>query len=1194
MRYPNKERFQELAPPKRPTESEFNFNPDKMVKSGYFTLDEVEKIHEEMRAKAVGGAASGFKDGAGRVPGPEEQAARVKKAEEAAQRAQATLAQKQKELADWKADVQMHEDIRSGVPREAPAYLDVAERARAIETAPVDRTILPEIRGVEGLVRDAEQVKKTLKRAESGVIANARLLWTRTIDALHPASELQFKSLKEPFETMARQYTGRMRRVDEELSRAYQQIDTGVATINPESMNPATRTLINAFSDPMRLFLLTAEDASVDKIINEIATAYARQADSTKTAVLKDALNAWAQDPSQTVEDLRRTLFELSRDSDPRLVQEGDVHFAKAVSAAGAWHEAVMDAANKGILRSAEQAEAANTFAAGITGTVGQGGRAQAELGRAVMADALVPEDYRPGVGFGAPSYGPQNKYSSPFVPAIKVRKGNVELVNKMLGAHADLFASGVYIPRAVREAFSREVDAVTRAARIGSEKGLWQKIYPDYYRQALVAGILSSKPDQVLADFYGNVANMFAEPVVGGPRAAAKVFARSFLAQLLGIPGVAPAMTVLDAIRKLPQGSSARAFSALLSFTPEIHAIYTRNPNVLVFGRPASEVHDIFRAEKLFENMSSGNLEGSIKRLQKHLRENTAAPFQWLEANTTALADHANVAATRNRLAVAYTLMEGGLPAEEAARIARDNIVGDFSGELHPFEQQIVGTLLPFLPYRKWNARTQIKRLQRPFWMTRFLKGEDYAAQTLTWLNDDSDEFGFHTDAMGDEFDPEDIAALRLSVIAEHSDWDPSGREVEVETQRLAKVKGLPRARVRYDKMVERLRQIAKTQGRKAALAAIDTDDDAKALIAYWAMDPVRSLLDRPDSLLPSYHRERYPVWMQEARSQALNSWRRANYGRYARSDDEERYMLFPSDPFGPGLAEAALAVNIATVLKRTAETVAAGGETPPGYVVEPTTATLTGFLRSPLVQTMLGTLSTAEAPDTSSDMRILNDTVGSMLHAAGIAKIEIETERGTDPLATTPIAGAKYTIPSELVNVLYLAGPTASASVLGVTELSNLLTQALGSSRYTGPADVKTKVGASTGALLGVKQFRTSPLKQESYAIQDIERRVNRLTDRMQTENAQIPDVPDTVYRKLAISMHRQSPTAEEERRAAVLRTLLPGQPEPADEGALIVYLLDNGYTEEQVLAMNSYEIREKAKEAATRELAGKPVTR
>jgi plasmid stability protein len=1188
VRYPNKASFREFAPPRRPTPKEFNFNPDKLVR--YFTPDEVEKIHAEMRAKAGSAAAPGFKPGVGKPEGAAHDL-RIKQAEEAAKRAQEALDQKQKELADWKADVQMHADLQTGIPRETPAYRDVAERARIIEAAPPDRAILPKVEGVEGLVREAAQIKKTLRRADQGFVANARLLWTRTMDAMHPASELQFKSLTQPFETMARQFSGRLRRVDEDLARAYQQIDTTVNVIDATKMNPSVRNMLNDFSSPMRLFLLTADDARAQDLIGAIAEAFTRRVDETKKGVLKDALMAWAEDPNQTVEDLRRTLFELSRDSDPRLVQEGDIHLTKAVATAGAWYEAIMDAGEKGLLRSREEAAAANTFAAGITGTSGQGGRAEASLGRAVMADAMVPEDYRPGVGFGAPSYGKYENYARPFVPSVKLRSNAVESISAMLAQHADLLASGVYIPRPVRDVFAREVDAVVRAAAVGGEKYAWQKIYPDYYRQALVAGILSSKPDQVLADFYGNVANMFADY---GPVAAAKVFARSFIAQLLGIPGAAPAATVLDAIRKLPQGSSARAFSALLSFTPEIHAIYTRNPNMQMFGRTASDIHDVARAEKLFENMSSGNLEGTVKRMQKHIRTNSSAPFRWLEMNTTALADHANVAATRTRLSVMYGLMEYGFSPEEAARIARDNIVGDFSGELHPFEEAVVNTLLPFLPYRKWNARTQIKRLRAPFWLTRFLKGENYGAQTLTWLNDDSDEFGFHTDAMDDEFDPEEIGKLREEVISAHQEWDPSGSEVETEALRLAKVNGIPKARVRYNTMVERLRQIAKTQGRRAALEAVKTDEDAQALFPYWAMDPVQSLLDNPGSLIPAYHRERYPVWMQEARSQALQSWRRANIGRYAREDDEERYMLFPADPFGPGIAEAALAVNIATVIKRAAETAAAGGDTPPGYVAEPTVDTLTGFLRSPLVQTMLGTLTNVEAPDTTSDMRILNDTVGSMLHAVGIAKLSKETKRGGDPLAATERVGDKYTIPSELVNLLYLSGPTVSASVLGVAELSNLLTQAAGTSRYTGPVDTKTKLGSTAGALLGVKQFKTSPSKQEYYALQDIERRVQGLAEDMQTENAQYTDVPDEVYRRLAISAHRQSKASEAERRAAVLRTLLPGEPEPADGRALSAYLLDSGYPEEQVLAMNPYELREKVKEAATRELAGKPVTR
>jgi hypothetical protein len=1231
-RYADTERFPKLAPPLRPTPEEFNFNPDHASLAKYFTDEERAAIKSEMAVEP--GPEAGLPDV--RAKSGKAYEAQLAEADAAVAAAAEEIKKLEGDLDAARLTPQQVSDLQAAMHGIATEYEDIGARMAAqaayAQIEP-ERLVLPARGGSEALVSELEQRQRIMEAsAQQSFGQRMNVLAQRLSDLGKPRKEVEEQSLLPLARDLKRSLEGQARRVNAELARAVRTIDGKATTLNIG----AGKVLLD-YLEPFRAALLSGN--AQRSLIEAALVAYAKEPNvvtDAQKAFLAEKLVVWARS-GEGVEALREALISGTRTSSSpmRALQEGDIHLAYAVSTEGIWRKTVADAKIAGIALPKDLADAANATVNGVFGLQNQGGRPSASLGFAVLADIMVPEEYRKPIETFAdlgkadlyeplvPATTPSLKALPKAPPAAKTgtkvereaantvaREEWVQKMEELLQSTDALMTENLYVPRPLRDALDRQIQAVEATARIGGSMTL---VAVDFWKQAVVLGTATPMANQYWMDFYGNLAGAYTAGVSRSD--VSKVLARSVLAQFLSaaVPGVSAVVPVsvgqslagVDKLRSwwrneaVATGTTAREAVAALSRTPEIHAIMARDANFQIGRFTAAEIHDAWSEAGVFEAFSSEQLTRTVNLLVSRNVTPMSGAYHLFQANQTVLQDLANLAATRQRVALAYTLLESGVDLEQAGRKTVE-IVGDFAGELHPLEEKIISVLFPFWSYRKFNARRTMKALMSPYWLNKLDKGEEIGAQVVSWYLDDSDEFGFHTDSMEDEYDPEDFGKIREEVIAAHPEWSAGGREVQEEALRLAAVRGTPKAYARYESMLRRLTEIERTQGRQAAIAALNTDEDARVLAMYNSPDPVQLLLEGQD-LLPAYHRDRYPIWLSENRNQALDSWYKANVGRYTKPGDEQVYMLFPGNPNAAGLAEvlsmAALGAAVANVGATAASATQRAAKRAVGMEVEPTAiapgsllgdvTTLDGFLRDPRVQVLLSTGAAPGATQSQAPRGIPDEAVGKFFYDMGLAQKSVERERGVDVLKSEEgMTGDKYVIPADVMNAMYLVYPVAAA-LLPLLQLSDIRRSMRGEARRpTAEGSVEAAL-APMEAEMGQRVFAVSPSMQEFYAKKEAEQRVQALAEDMPSAGTQVQIVDPSVVILRGMSAQEQSATGQQERDAAVLTALTDREMDPRQYPALRVYLRQNGYTDTQILAMKPAELRIEARRVAAKSL-------
>ena len=1192
-RYADKERFVKLAPPERPTETSYNFNPD--AARNYFTDADREAIRAEMGVDGIVGARQ--KTGV-------EGEIQVRAAEDAVAKRQGVIDELRDQLRAMLAEPAQRASLEQALSAASAEYSDLARRIYARDMAPEDVEILPARAGLEDLNTDIESISRTLERANRRFIEDrARSFVERLRDLGGSANDAVMSGLKPVVQDIIRAFNGDVSEGGEKLAKAFQSIDPDATTPNARAWEVATDNA-EAFRESV------LEGAVQPETVTSVAAAYVRNSfdlSPDQRRLLATVVGEWARDGAP-LDALREKLRAVTAgfDYETRFAQEGDAHLAHALLVEGAWRRAVATARARGVAMNARDAAAINSYMHGISGRKGQGGRSAASRGRSLFARLLVPEDHRPPVksltdltgtdvsrDMRTPMVAAADE-RGPRTPGVKAPKSGNETVEaairqdvvagveEVLEQAERAYAESVYVPRALREALNTQLDAVIATARIGRESGI-DLVAVDFWKQANVLGTLFAKPQQTWMDFVGDTIAAMSDPTIG-PVAAARMAARSLFAQFAGTRGAAQVARFVDWLRKLQDpsveaGQTARDIVARMSWTPEIDAITRGDSTMRVGDYTARDLHKTWRDAGVFESFSSGQFSRSVEMMAARIHRNRPLERAWMvyQDNASALQDMANIAATRRRVALAYTLLEAGMSPEDAGR-AVVRALGNFAGELHPVERNTISVLFPFYPYRKFNARRVMKMLLSPFWLTRVQKMQEGGFAMLSWAMDSSDEYGFHTDAMSEEYDPEEMQRLRDEARRDNPNLE--GAELEEEAilraeEENAKNPGsIPKARARYDRMVARLRAIEKAQGRQAALAAAQLDPDAKALISYYAPDPAREML-------PVWAQDRYALWLQENRSQALDPWFREGVGRSEMRGDQQRAYLFPADPNSAGLADVLTMAAVPVALARSL----ASGDGRPGGLGGGTA--LDGFLRTPIVQTLLGAGTSVDLQDYAMPKKV-PDALGPLFERAGLAVPRTVRARGQDiRVGQEGKTKTQWEMPADVLNTLYLV-PLLSVPILSAVDATEVVEGLSGTARDAGPADTADRVFAVGNALFGLKLTTMTPSASARYAKQDADARVKRLAEAMATPTP--PAIGDERMLRRALSTQRQSTTSDQEKRAAVANLLAQRKPRVTDYIPLRNFLLDNGVLEERVLRLTDFEVEERVREV----VAGKQVTR
>jgi hypothetical protein len=717
-----------------------------------------------------------------------------------------------------------------------------------------------------------------------------------------------------------------------------------------------------------------------------------------------------------------------------------------------------------------------------------------------------------------------------------------------------DVLEGNVFVPRAVRDVLAKQVDAVIATARIDDDVGTL--IQRNFWKQAVVLGVATSKPNQTVMDFMGDV---WATNQRLGPIEAGLVAGRSIAAQFLTTWGAAQLTQLVDKMLGQKPGKAARDFVAKLSMTPQIDAIFNRSADVRMGpgGKyTALEVHDIWRAGKVFESFSAGQLTRTTAEAAYLIFGDT--PFGKAKAayfaNQRALQEMANISASRRRLAIAYGLLEVGHTPESAGKVAV-KISGDFSGELHPVERGWFSTVFPFWAYRRFNARRTTTALTNPFWLTRGLKAQEGGAAMASWYLDDSDEYGFHTESMYTEPDAKDLDALRTQVHTEHPEWDIASAEAEAMVQERAV--DLPRAIVRYERLVKKLRAMPYDAAKKEFN---ENDPEWRWLAMYHADDPVRGML-------PEYAQDRYAVFVQENRNQAVDSWYRKGVGRTERDPNEQRYWLLPNDPHIDGLAELMAIAAIGSV--------AAGAmaQDDVDFAKYNRTELLNGVFRDPLLS-VAGFIGAGDfTPAERQYGKVVPDWAGEILFRRGLAVLNTEQDRGEDVLqAPETKRGAKYVIPPTVINAASLL-PLVAPALLGSIELAIAGARLTGDPGKAGPRDALDRRAAVVEGLFGQKLQTTTPETQGIFARKEADLRVERWVRDIGPQQALDPSEETLQVRSIRGSLG--SPTFQQEVRLAKAKMAGNQTLTSQDFGALRAYLVSTGLSEEQARVLSNTEV-------------------
>ncbi|MFM1749527.1 MAG: hypothetical protein RLZZ188_3193, partial [Verrucomicrobiota bacterium] len=385
LRYADKDRFPKLSPPERPTKDSFNYNPTDYAKH-YFTDAERAAIKAEMAED---------------VPTlPRVTVGKGKAYEDTLASAEADVAQTEKAIQELEAKLDAERltpgqvtTLTNALESVKPEYQDIAARLSAqAEYAKVDpeKLVLSARKGSEDLLRDLEKRSRMLEASE--LSSRFGVVLSRLRDLGRPRIEVEEQSLLPLARDLKRSFEGQMRRVGAELSRA-------VRTVSPKStaINTGAEAVFTDWQEAFRAALLsgTAQEETASSALRAYLKDPTKLTEADERLAVQQLIE-WARS-GEGFASLREKMIGVARrtNTDMRAPQEGDVLLAYAVSTEGIWRQTISDAKAKGVALPKDLAEAANATVAKVFGVESPGGRADASLGFAVLADIMVPEDYR-------------------------------------------------------------------------------------------------------------------------------------------------------------------------------------------------------------------------------------------------------------------------------------------------------------------------------------------------------------------------------------------------------------------------------------------------------------------------------------------------------------------------------------------------------------------------------------------------------------------------------------------------------------------------------------------------------------------------------------------------------------------------------------------------------------------------------
>ncbi len=1106
--------------------------------------------------------------------------------------------------------------------------------------AAVPPAMQPLFPSVEVIGQDLASARRTLElAAKRSMLGSLGYTWRRLKDYVLPANESQLASLSDAWREVAEGFEGTMQGAAEDLAHAGINIDIATDAPNTYAMDVAKN-----FSPSVRAALRNKH--AEPSALRRIATAYLRNIQYLAPADMKGLhriVAEWALGEDD-IGVLSQRLFEVSGrlvEANPALTrarQDGDVQFSAALALQGAWYDEIGKASMRGLTWTREQAKDINGYLYGTLDPKDPNGSAAAARARRHVAGLLIPEAYRPPLrsvmdflpqqpkgpafepvtsAFGTAGVRPTNLDIPDNVDEMRVRDAAVDELAALMEQFEALTESNVYIPRAVRNAFARAMDQVAEAARASDDS--WKAGAGGafaYYKQIVVLGAGPfPRSSQFTTDFYSEICNV--NDAVG-PLAAARVARRSMMAYLLGQPLVSLGTLMGDVLRSVlngntRRGQTARDFITATSWTREIDAMFTGDPAVIIdtpgFRGPASEVRKAAIGAGVFESFWARSLPDVALSVARVTYGNPVAKFarQVYEGFRQNLQDNSNLFATRRRLAVAYTLMESGVPLREAMRMTTD-IAGNFAGELHPIDQMYTQYAFPFWSYRKFAARRALKTISSGArWFRIRYKTAEQLSDIATWVLDGSDEFGFHPDGMSEEFDPEDMANLRDRLAAENPqmgrDSSEFGQLVEntAEELYLAGAPNAPRKAItRYQQMIARYRAIGEERGYAEARLAVDRDmqqtgavpTDARVLFAYYAPNP-------SNDMLPLWADDRTAVALQEARTQKTMSWYRA-FGAAPRAD-QVRLAMLPQDPVVGGLTDVAaisgIASSVAWLAYHSGAALVSSDQVEKFPAGSFSSDIFAQGIETPAIQ--LG-MRLAGAPTEDQGPMYVPSSIGPFLRDLGLAERDVVDVRGADILqGPETLRGFKWSIPRSTANVLYVLRPVG-APVFTLVTGATLAERMVGNPRYVGPQDFNDRFAALAEFSSGLRMYEFSPTAESLFAQKEVEKKVEQYVGLLPSEQRRPIQSGEQVIERDVRAF--QNLPAEEQRRLVQLdvANLLAGKSESLrGTVALRAFLIQTGSSPEDVYAMNDAAVRGVAKTRASgqdvqRAIAAPSVTR
>lgn len=777
----------------------------------------------------------------------------------------------------------------------------------------------------------------------------------------HPWREVEEASLTDASRRVRRVLDGETAEVGERLTRAF-------ASGSEDAPNPAA---IAAVSDEMESFRAAVKERSLpSEFFTLVAGAYIRSdvtLEPGRAKALAQVVADWASSGAP-VEALRDAVYTATvdavGDNTSLLVPPGlgDTFFAMGVGYGGATRKAMLTEGS--IFVDAETARDINAIF--DQPHVGTGGNPRASRGVRALAGGVVdPFAYvptKPGRQSGRVfDASIPMEAQQPYVPAFgrsSIPKGSptedVDALAELMAVADEMFTRELYVPRSVRDNFLKYAEAAIATRRLGGRMTALEGA-AGFWKQAAILGVGLSNPGQGWLDHMGDLW----QASTRSPWLAAKTALRSTPSQLLHTKGMAQVTRLTDWALKRPAGATAKMLDETLSkltMSPNIDRILDATKDVVGnTNMTGEELLKLFRREGVLENFYSsqvtrtvaafgtvalpkwarttvgavqgvgagailgGPLGAIVGALGGAIFGRSGAAGRLMEANRDSLMFLANAAANRRRAAIVYGLIEEGMAPEKACREGV-RIFGDFAGEMSPWLRTSIGTVFPFLSYRKFNTRRALKALANPFWMKGLANamehGGDLASDYANAFFSSEDEYGFHTGDMAIEPDPIELEKLLARVHSEHPDWPLDRVWREAEPQMAA----LPRAIDRYNALKARLDAMPYLDAKRAILAGFKTVEDGTEEVngepkdggltammgAYWAPDPMKHML-------PPWAQDRAAMFLGKHRAQTTMSYYLAGAGRKGRVGDETRYMLAPPDPNIDGVAFPLLAMAMA-----------------------------------------------------------------------------------------------------------------------------------------------------------------------------------------------------------------------------------------------------------------------------------------